>query len=922
MSKLEKFLKPYIAPDKNGVNYFKIGDVESGIFGQKYIIPDNKLSDFYNIYKKVVFEDKKQTYLTEKQLEDGKILIDLDFRYDTTIEDKQHTKEHIIDFIQMCLNGLCETFEISQETISFYIFEKNNVNVLDDKTKDGIHIIINVIANFATKLFFRNYLLENINDIWEDLPLKNTWSDVIDEGVMKGDCGWQLYGSRKPGNEQYKLTNIFELHKTKDDIIMNEIEIKDIDFKQYFPYFCARNTDNTHKLKIKKENVDKIEKLNPKKKLFKIKNRKQCNQIEDINCENDLDNMINTLFNDNTTDYVLKEIHDYTMALPKEFWGPGSYSKWIRIGWTLKNTNEKLIITWLKFSSQSEEFDFDHNDVLDYWNNFDVYTYSDEGLSYKSIIYWCKIYNPDEYNKIHKKTIDYYIYLAFKSGTECDLAESMYQMYKSQFVCTSIKDNYWYQFKNNRWCIIDSGTTLRTKISSEVYNQYAAKALQFQKDMSSKQNLLLDAQKNSVISNNDETSDFKDFKKELNNMFSVCKMLKKTNIKSNIMKENKDLFYDENFQNKLDKNPYLLGCNNCVIDFKEKKHRPGKHDDYISKSTNICYKPIDFYMKNNQKDIDDIKDFIKKLFPNPEIENYMWEHLAACLIGLNHNQTFNIYTGSGANGKSKLVELMTKVLGEYKGTVPISLITQKRTSIGSTSSEIYNLIGVRYAVMQEPSKGDKINEGIMKELTGGDPLQCRALFSNSITFNPQFKLCVCTNTLLDVVSQDDGTWRRLRKVDFESKFTDKPFNDPKFPVHQYKHQFQIDTKIDEKFKLWAPILLSLLVQKAYETQGHVKDVPSVLASTEAYRRTQDVILEFHNAMIVVNNDPSTGFPIKTRDLLTKFNDWYSKIYGRNKQPPGREVLNFFEKKYGKQPHSTGWTNIKYKYDDDDEDDDF
>ena len=62
------------------------------------------------------------------------------------------------------------------------------------------------------------------------------------------------------------------------------------------------------------------------------------------------------------------------------------------------------------------------------------------------------------------------------------------------------------------------------------------------------------------------------------------------------------------------------------------------------------------------------------------------------------------------------------------------------------------------------------------------------------------------------------------------------------------------------------------VQKAYETQGHVKDVPSVLASTEAYRRTQDVILEFHNAMIVVNNDPSTGFPIKTRDLLTKFND--------------------------------------------------
>ena len=57
------------------------------------------------------------------------------------------------------------------------------------------------------------------------------------------------------------------------------------------------------------------------------------------------------------------------------------------------------------------------------------------------------------------------------------------------------------------------------------------------------------------------------------------------------------------------------------------------------------------------------------------------------------------------------------------------------------------LQGVRYAVMQEPSKGDKINEGIMKEITGGDPIQGRALFKETITFIPQFKLVVCTNVL-------------------------------------------------------------------------------------------------------------------------------------------------------------------------------
>jgi phage/plasmid-associated DNA primase len=135
---------------------------------------------------------------------------------------------------------------------------------------------------------------------------------------------------------------------------------------------------------------------------------------------------------------------------------------------------------------------------------------------------------------------------------------------------------------------------------------------------------------------------------------------------------------------------------------------------------------------------------------------------------------------------------MSKALGEYKGTVPITLITQKRNSIGSTSSEIVQLMGTRYAVMQEPSKGDTINEGIMKEITGGDPIQGRALFKDAVTFIPQFKLVVCTNVLFDIKSNDDGTWRRIRVCDFMSKFTDNPYTNDKFPKDNFPHQFQVD----------------------------------------------------------------------------------------------------------------------------------
>ena len=112
----------------------------------------------------------------------------------------------------------------------------------------------------------------------------------------------------------------------------------------------------------------------------------------------------------------------------------------------------------------------------------------------------------------------------------------------------------------------------------------------------------------------------------------------------------------------------------------------------------------------------------------------VWHHLAAALDGTNKNQTFNIYTGTGRNGKSKLVELLGYVMGDYKGTVPITLITSKRTTIGGASPEIAQLKGKRYACMQEPSENMTINEGVMKELTGGDPLTGRALYCDSITF--------------------------------------------------------------------------------------------------------------------------------------------------------------------------------------------
>jgi hypothetical protein len=124
---------------------------------------------------------------------------------------------------------------------------------------------------------------------------------------------------------------------------------------------------------------------------------------------------------------------------------------------------------------------------------------------------------------------------------------------------------------------------------------------------------------------------------------------------------------------------------------------------------------------------------------------------------------------------------MKKMLGEYSGEVPLSIITAARTKPGGLAPELVELKGVRYAVMQEPSPDEKINVGPMKMLTSGtDVIQCRAPYMpQTVRFNPQFKLCVCSNTFMKVESQDFGTWRRIRKCDFLAKFIDdgETYND-------------------------------------------------------------------------------------------------------------------------------------------------
>jgi P4 family phage/plasmid primase-like protien len=912
---LNEFLAKHSAKNERGQisTHTRIPDKDLNIYGGSYIIPKEELQTFHSLYYDSIFVKKRKEYLTEKQSEHGGTMaVDFDFRYSYDVETRQHTKEHILDMIVLYLDILKEFFMFDQsKPFNIFIFEKPNVNRLSDGslTKDGIHMIIGCQVDYTMQLMIREKMLGKLSETW-DLPLINGYESVLDEGISKGTTNWQLFGSRKPGNEAYELSQHFVITYDSSDgeFMMKELKVVEFDLKNNFSKLSVQY-DSNPKFEINPKIIDsynkrleiggnKIKKPPSKTKMNLLVEYEDDNgdedyiSLNDINNAETLDRALNNIFkNLKQTEYEIKETHEFAQALPEKYYEPGSHSLSRQVAFALKHTDDRLFLSWIKLRSKASDFDYsDIPNKYAEWKKFHRTNQSNMCITRRSIMYWIKKENFDEYEKIKKQTTDYYIEKALETSTEYDLAEVLKQMFKDKYVCLSYKKSTWYVFKNHRW-VLDEGLSLREKISKDMYDLFSNKC---------------DQVNNELFEYQDDDNRSEYLKKKIKIIGEVKIKLKKTNDKNNIMREAAEIFYDGDFIKNMDTNKYLLCFNNGIVDFKNKIFREGYPEDYITMTTRINYVPYDEDDKEFKTTASAINEFMEKLFPIADLNRYMWDHLASCLIGSNKNQTFNVYHGSGSNGKSILADMMSVTLGEYKGTVPITLVSEKRGLIGGTSDEVLKLKGKRYAVMQEPSKGVKLNEGIMKELTGGDPIQARGLYSESEIFEPQFNLVVCTNNLFDIDSNDDGTWRRIRKCDFLSKFVDAN----ECHTDDTPYIFTKDKDLKDKLPSLAPVFASMLVNRAFETEGVVQDCVTVNKASEKYRNGQDHIAAFVKESITRTDEPKHR--IKKTEIATLFKIWFQESQGARKMPKGEELYAYMDKKFGASK-KTGWHGIQINY---------
>jgi len=912
---LKDFLVKHSAKANLGAQFThtRIGDKELNIYGGAYVIPKEDLSLFHGLYYDHVFVKNNKEYLTEKQIENGPMAVDFDFRYSHDVEARQHTKEHIQDMILLYLEEIKEYFVFEEnKPFDIFIFEKPNVNRLADGsvTKDGIHMIIGIQIDNIIQTMIRDKIISKLPEIW-DLPLINTWDSVLDEGISKGTTNWQLFGSRKPNNEAYELTQHFIIGYDKSDgeFTMTEMKASDFDLKNNFIKLSVQNencpsfTMNPKILdsyKSKSENKgNKIKKMTSRTKMNLLveddeeDSENESISLHDIKDKQTLDKAVEIMLKQfKPTEYEIRETHYYAQQLPEKYYEPGSHTLNRQVAFALKNTDERLFLSWVQLRSKASDFDYSTiPDLYHQWKKY--FNKSKDSITKRSIMYWVKQDNFEGYEKVKNTSIDFYIEESLNTQTEYDLAQVLKQMYKDKYVCISYdKKGIWYTFKNHRW-VMDKGLSLREAISKYMYDLY-----------SNKINRLSDEYHHYEPS--DDRALF--IQKRIKLIGEVKLRLKKTNDKNNIMREAMELFYDGEFVRSMDTNKHLLCFNNGVVDFNNKIFREGYPEDYITKTTRINYVHYDLENPEIKETSNAILEFMEKLFPIPSLLTYMWDHLASCLIGSNKNQTFNVYHGSGSNGKSIIADLMSVTLGEYKGTVPITLVTEKRGLIGGTSDEVLKLKGVRYAVMQEPSKSVKLNEGIMKELTGGDPIQARGLYSESEIFEPQFNLVVCTNNLFDIESNDDGTWRRIRKVDFLSKFIDEGEQH----TDETPYVYTKDKSLKDKLPSLAPIFASMLVKRAFETEGIVADSEYVMNSSNKYRKCQDHISKFVAEFVEKTGNPKDK--IKKTELTNQFKFWFQQEQGVNKKmPKGQELYDYMDKKFPGLYKSNCWTCVKILY---------
>lgn len=211
----------------------------------------------------------------------------------------------------------------------------------------------------------------------------------------------------------------------------------------------------------------------------------------------------------------------------------------------------------------------------------------------------------------------------------------------------------------------------------------------------------------------------------------------------------------------LDGNRRLLNCQNGTLDLKTVQLLPHDKENYITKIIPCNYNPSAAVPKR-------WLSFLSDVFSGDvEMVHYIQKIVGYSLSGLTSEQCAFFLYGTGRNGKSTFLEVVRDIMGDYATNIQPQTIMVKPASGNSPTSDIARLKGARLVTSVEPNEGMRIDEGLLKQLTGDDIVTARKMFSEEFEFKPEFKLLMATNHKPVIRGTDTGIWRRIHVIPFD-----------------------------------------------------------------------------------------------------------------------------------------------------------
>lgn len=271
-------------------------------------------------------------------------------------------------------------------------------------------------------------------------------------------------------------------------------------------------------------------------------------------------------------------------------------------------------------------------------------------------------------------------------------------------------------------------------------------------------------------------------------------------------------------------------------------------------------------------------DFLNDIFAGDKaVIRYIQKALGYSLTGSTREQVMFILFGKGRNGKSIFVETIAEILGDYSNNMQAkSLMVKKNDNV---NTDIARLSKARFVTSSEPNEGFRFDEGLIKQITGGDKVTARFLYAEEFEYTPKFKIWVSTNHKPIIRGTDDGIWRRLVLIPFDVQIPEE----------------KVDKDLKYKLLREAPAILNWMAEGAYMWMREGLELPEKLkASSKAYRTEMDVIEQFIEDECKRVDDGR----VKANELYSVYKNWANEnnAYKMSNKDFGQKMKEKFKSK--------------------------